>query len=111
MAQTHITDLAKRLVAFRYKKGGDDGTVPVDDGNPLLKGRWLDSVEEYVGAEDDDLLSLVYDGTLLTKDITIQYALAWSMHPTSYMATMSVGLGATLLPSSTCTRLRYKRNA
>ena len=45
--------------------------MPVDDGNPLMKGRWIDSCEEYVGAEDDDLLSLVYDGSILTKDITI----------------------------------------
>ena len=36
-----------------------------------MKGRWIDSCEEYLGNEDDDLLSLVYDGVILTKDITI----------------------------------------
>ena len=71
MSQLTATELQKRLVQFRYIKGGDKGTTPVDDGNPLMKGRWIDSCEEYTGEEDDDLLSLVYDGSILTKDITI----------------------------------------
>ena len=62
-------ELAKRLEGFRYRI--PDGGKPFDDGNPLLKGRWLDSCEDFIGEENDDLLSLVYDGTLLTKDITI----------------------------------------
>ena len=62
-------ELAKRLEGFRYRI--PDGGKPFDDGNPLFKGRWIDSCEDYIGEENDDLLSLVYDGTLLTKDITI----------------------------------------
>ena len=71
MAQYTAAELQKRLLQFRYVKGGANGTTPVDDGNPLKKGRWIDSCEEYIGGEDDDLLSLVYDGSILTKDITI----------------------------------------
>ena len=69
MSQSATPELAKRLAQFRFKLGSNK--EPIDDGNPLFKGRWIDSCEECVGNEDDDLLSLVYDGTILTKDITI----------------------------------------
>ena len=69
MSQPATPELRQQLAAFRYNLSADN--KPVDDGNPLFKGRWIDSCEDYIGEEDDDLLSLVYDGTLLTKDITI----------------------------------------
>ena len=36
-----------------------------------MNGRWLDALEQYISSCENDLLSLVYDGFLLTKDITI----------------------------------------
>ena len=69
MSQPPSQELAKKLLAFKYTLG--ENGEPQDDGNPLMKGRWLDAMEQYVSTNDDDLLSLVYDGILLTKDITI----------------------------------------
>ena len=48
---------AKKLAVFRYIKG-DNGN-PRNDGNPLMKGRWIDHCEEYVGNTEHSLLTLV----------------------------------------------------
>ena len=53
----HATEEAKRLVIFRYIKA-EDGKSPRNDGNPLMKGRWLDHCEEHVGEKEDALLTL-----------------------------------------------------
>ena len=60
---------AKRLAVFRYIKG-DNGN-PRNDGNPLLKGRWIDHCEEHVGNLEHGLLTLVTQGVMLTREGTI----------------------------------------
>ena len=60
MSQPATPELRQQLEAFRYHLSAEG--KPVDDGNPLFKGRWIDSCEEFIGEEDDDLLTLVYDG-------------------------------------------------
>ena len=54
MSQPPSQELAKKLLAFKYTLG--EGGEPQDDGNPLMKGRWLDALEQYVSTSDDDLL-------------------------------------------------------
>ena len=60
---------AKKLAVFRYIKG-DNGN-PRNDGNPLMKGRWIDHCEEYVGNTEHSLLTLVSQGVILTREGTI----------------------------------------
>ena len=60
---------AKRLAVFTYIKE-EDGS-PRNDGNPLMKARWLDHCEEHVGNKEDALLTLVAQGVMLTREGTI----------------------------------------
>ena len=53
---------AKRLAVFTYIKQ-DDGT-PRNDGNPLMRARWLAHCEEHVGNKEDALLTLVTQGEI-----------------------------------------------
>ena len=53
---------AKRLAVFRYIKG--EGGIPRNDGNPLMKGRWIDHCEEHVGNTEHALLTLVTQGAM-----------------------------------------------
>ena len=63
------TEEAKRLAIFRYIKG--EGGIPRNDGNPLMKGRWIDHCEEHVGNTENSLLTLVTQGVMLTREGTI----------------------------------------
>ena len=60
---------AKKLAVFRYIKG--DNSTPRNDGNPLMKGRWIDHCEEHVGNVEHALLTLVTQGVMLTREGTI----------------------------------------
>ena len=60
---------AKKLAVFRYIKGQDG--IPRNDGNPILKGRWIDHCEEHVGNVEHSLLTLVTQGVMLTREGTI----------------------------------------
>ena len=60
---------AKRLAVFRYIKG--ENGIPRNDGNPLMKERWINHCEEHVGNTEHALLTLVSRGVMLTKEGTI----------------------------------------
>ena len=101
---------AKRLAVFRYIKG--ENGIPRNDGNPLMKGRWLDHCEEHVGNVDHHLLTLVSQGVVLTREGTICSSLEHAsdiIHGYFVARTWKDswrGLGKILLHYTTCVRLQ-----